>query len=56
MGGSADLNGSTLTVLDSSGYFKADRTGRNIHFGVREHGMAAICNGLAAYGGMSMVQ
>jgi transketolase len=52
MGGSADLNPSTLTYLDcSTDYQKKSPQGRNIRFGVREHGMAAICNGLAAYGG-----
>jgi len=49
MGGSADLNPSTKTVLkfDGAGVFTADNPGgRNIHFGVREHGMGAILNGL----------
>jgi transketolase len=46
VGGSADLNPSTLTYLKCSKAFdKKNRDGRNIHFGVREHGMAAICNG-----------
>lgn len=52
VGGSADLNPSTLTYLTCSKDFqKESPEGRNIRFGVREHGMAAICNGLAAYGG-----
>jgi len=52
VGGSADLNPSTLTYLTCSKDFqKNSNEGRNIRFGVREHGMAAICNGLAAYGG-----
>lgn len=52
VGGSADLNPSTLTYLTSSKDFqKNSPEGRNVRFGVREHGMAAICNGLAAYGG-----
>jgi len=52
VGGSADLNPSTLSYIDISKDFqKASPEGRNIRFGVREHGMAAIANGLAAYGG-----
>lgn len=52
VGGSADLNPSTLSYLDCSKDFqKNSHEGRNIRFGVREHGMAAVCNGLAAYGG-----
>mmetsp|Transcript_3989 Transcript_3989/g.6997 ORF Transcript_3989/g.6997 Transcript_3989/m.6997 type:complete len:686 (-) Transcript_3989:124-2181(-) len=52
VGGSADLTGSNLTALKSSHDFQAATPdGRYIRFGVREHGMAAICNGLAAYGG-----
>eukprot|EP01129_Flabellula_baltica_P007843 TRINITY_DN306_c0_g2_i1.p1 TRINITY_DN306_c0_g2~~TRINITY_DN306_c0_g2_i1.p1 ORF type:complete len:677 (-),score=202.59 TRINITY_DN306_c0_g2_i1:182-2191(-) len=51
IGGSADLNPSCFTYINSSDDFQKDnRTGRNIRFGVREHAMAAICNGLAAYG------
>jgi transketolase len=49
IGGSADLNTSTKTFLkfDGAGVFKADTPqGRNIHFGVREHAMGAIMNGL----------
>jgi transketolase len=52
VGGSADLNPSTLSYLDCSKDFqKNSHEGRNIRFGVREHAMAAVCNGLAAYGG-----
>ena len=50
VGGSADLNPSTKTFLkfDGAGVFTAEnRAGRNIHFGVREHGMTAIINGMA---------
>eukprot|EP01122_Echinamoeba_exundans_P000077 TRINITY_DN10061_c1_g1_i1.p2 TRINITY_DN10061_c1_g1~~TRINITY_DN10061_c1_g1_i1.p2 ORF type:complete len:675 (+),score=221.12 TRINITY_DN10061_c1_g1_i1:173-2197(+) len=51
-GGSADLNPSCFTYLDGFPDFqKKTPEGRNIRFGVREHGMAAILNGLAAYGG-----
>ncbi|MCD6351266.1 MAG: transketolase, partial [Armatimonadetes bacterium] len=53
MGGSADLGPSNKTVLENSGDFSAeDRTGRNLHFGVREHAMGAIANGLALHGGV----
>ncbi len=68
IGGSADLNPSTHTVLQKLGDFESpERTfadsqgsagggfsyaGRNLHFGVREHGMGAACNGLAAHGGI----
>lgn len=47
-GGSADLNPSTKTFLKGLGTFTSETPGgRNIHFGVREHGMGAILNGLA---------
>jgi transketolase len=68
MGGSADLDPSTLTALKGAGDFESlDRAsgdtqgssgggwnyaGRNLHFGIREHGMGAILNGMAAYGGI----
>ncbi|MFN2220544.1 MAG: transketolase [Anaerolineae bacterium] len=68
MGGSADLNPSTHTALEDRGDFQspdldvADTQGsvgggwgydgRNLHFGVREHAMGAILNGLAAHGGL----
>jgi transketolase len=51
VGGSADLAGSTLTTLPGSFINARQFEGRNIHFGVREHGMAAVCNGLALHGG-----
>ncbi|MFY0527487.1 transketolase [Archangium gephyra] len=48
VGGSADLNPSTKTYLSFSGAMKpGDLSGRNIHFGVREHAMGSIINGLA---------
>jgi transketolase len=69
LGGSADLNPSTYTALGGLGDFEnpskveEDRqgsvggpwsfAGRNLHFGVREHAMGAILNGLAAYGGLT---
>ena len=68
IGGSADLNPSTFTVLQNLGDFENPQgdfsksqgaagggfgyDGRNLHFGVREHGMGAALNGLAAHGGI----
>ncbi len=53
LGGSADLAGSNCsTIPDSPGQSREHVGGRNIHFGVREHAMAAICNGLALHGGV----
>ncbi|KAJ1728591.1 Transketolase [Coemansia biformis] len=58
MGGSADLTGSNLTRWKGAVDFQPEPTGlgnyagRYLRFGVREHGMAAICNGMAAYGGI----
>lgn len=52
-GGSADLAPSTKTYMKGKGDFSAeDRTGANLHFGVREHAMAAIGNGIAVHGGL----
>ncbi len=52
IGGSADLAGSNNTDLTGAGSFSAaQRAGRNFHFGVREHGMGAILNGIALHGG-----
>ena len=52
VGGSADLEASTRTKIADSGYVSAkDFSGRNLHFGVREHAMTAICSGLALSGG-----
>lgn len=52
MGGSADLHESNKTYVKGSGdYSKADRTGRNMFFGIREHAMASIVNAMALYGG-----
>lgn len=53
IGGSADLAGSTLTVQKGQAWIsKEDYSGRNIHFGVREFGMACVCNGLALHSGL----
>ncbi len=67
MGGSADLDPSTYTALTGRGDFESPQetigdtqgsegggwrySGSNLHFGVREHGMGAVLNGLAAHGG-----
>jgi transketolase len=53
LGGSADLAGSTNTTLaGESSVAPGSFAGRNLHFGVREHAMAAVCNGLALHGGL----
>jgi transketolase len=68
IGGSADLNPSTYTALNKMGDFESPARdysksqgasgggfgyfGRNIHYGVREHGMGAASNGMAAHGGV----
>jgi transketolase len=53
IGGSADLAPSNNTWMNAFPAFDVDcREGRNIHFGVREHGMAAIVNGMAYHGGV----
>jgi transketolase len=53
IGGSADLDPSTKTYLKERGDFTpSTRAGRNIHYGVREHAMAAISNGIALHGGL----
>ncbi|MCA9700337.1 MAG: transketolase, partial [Myxococcales bacterium] len=53
LGGSADLAGSNGVVLpDTPGQSKDHPEGRNLHFGVREHGMAGVCNGMALHGGV----
>ena len=67
IGGSADLNPSTQTIIQNGGDFESPQDkpenfqgaaggpwgyeGRNIHFGIREHAMGAIANGMAAHGG-----
>jgi transketolase len=53
IGGSADLAASNNTLLRGGGEFSPqNRAGRNLYFGVREHGMGAILNGLAVHGGV----
>ncbi len=62
IGGSADLAGSNNTDIKGAGSFSAgQRAGRNFHFGVREHGMGAVLNGIVlhrgfiAYGGTFLI-
>ena len=56
LSGSADLSPSTKTNLTGEKWFSPEcRTGRNIHFGIREHAMAAICNGIALHGGLKII-
>jgi transketolase len=53
IGGSADLAPSTKTWIKEFGSFeKGNYGGRNLHFGIREHGMGAVCAGLGYYGGL----
>jgi transketolase len=53
MGGGADLTGNTGTAIKDHGVFGADdHTGRQMYFGVREHGMGGVMNGMAGHGGV----
>lgn len=53
VGGSADLAPSNKTDITGAGSYSAEnRSGRIMHFGIREHAMAAICNGIALHGGL----
>jgi transketolase len=53
LGGDADLSESTKTAIAEGGDFDGHTgSGRNLHFGVREHAMGAACNGMAAHGGL----
>jgi len=53
VGGSADLAPSTVTTLEGEGDVgRRAFSGRNLHFGVREHAMGAVLNGIAAHGGL----
>jgi transketolase len=51
IGGAADLVESTFTEFEGGGLFSAQWAGRNIAFGIREHAMGSIVNGIAAHGG-----
>ena len=53
VGGSADLAPSNKSLMKNKAYYSAeDRAGSNFHFGIREHAMAAICNGMSLHGGL----
>jgi transketolase len=52
VGGAADLVESTKTIFEGAGEYSRVHVGRNIPFGIREHAMGAIVNGLGAHGGM----
>ena len=53
IGGSADLTGSVLTFVKGMGYVTPGNfAGRYLHYGIREHGMAAAMNGMAVHGGI----
>jgi len=51
LGGDADLGGSTKTIVPG-GNFERDADGRNLRFGIREHAMGSICNGMHYHGGI----
>ena len=51
-GGAADLSSSTKTIFKPGANFHEDPAGRNVFFGVREFGMSAAVNGMAAHGGL----
>jgi len=52
VGGAADLVHSTFTEFEGDEWYTPDHTGRNVAWGVREHGMGAAVNGLALHGGI----
>ncbi|WP_420616876.1 transketolase [Candidatus Palauibacter sp.] len=52
IGGSADLSGSNNTLIDSPNFSRDAPEGRNLRWGVREHAMASIANGLVLHGGI----
>ena len=53
IGGGADLTGNTGVLMpEQQPFSKSDRTARQLHFGVREHGMGGIMNGMAHHGGV----
>ncbi len=52
-GGSADLAPSCKTYIKNAGDFTSENyAGKNLHFGIREHAMSAICNGISVHGGL----
>ncbi|GCE13432.1 transketolase [Tengunoibacter tsumagoiensis] len=52
LGGSADLAPSTNTYMKGRGDFGPEESGSNLHFGIREHAMGSLLNGMALYGGL----
>lgn len=55
IGGSADLEPANKTKIKSSDFYSSEnKSGRNIHFGIREHAMAAISNGVKLHGGLNI--
>jgi len=54
LGGSADLATSNNTTLKGAGNFNKTEAGRNLHFGIREHAMGAILNGMSLHGGLRL--
>jgi transketolase len=52
VGGAADLSESTKTIFPKEEHYSAAHAGRNVFFGVREHGMGGAVNGMAAHGGI----
>lgn len=52
VGGSADLEASTNTAIPGGDVERSDYSGRTIHFGIREHAMAAVMNGMSVHGGL----
>jgi transketolase len=52
VGGAADLVGSTKTIFPGDDSYTREHAGRNVHWGIREHAMAAAVNGLALHGGI----
>jgi len=52
IGGSADLAGSNNCTLQDWGWFSAETSGRNFHWGIREHAMSSVLNGMSLHGGL----
>ena len=52
IGGAADLAPSTDTILKNMNHFTNNHSGRNFHFGIREHAMGAVLNGMAVTKGI----
>ena len=49
LGGSADLAASTKQIISDESYTSKNRSGQNIEFGIREHSMAAVVNGISLH-------